>query len=334
MANGKSRVILNPIYVGGMCVTPADTAGVRGNLDSGDPTRLTLFGNTPGILGVYDAADPTVLSRNLCSVGRIGANHWFDKEFLVCGPPETGLASSSLITLAALKAADPSNDDAYYNSILLAMQSGAAAYAVDTKLRVAHFLSQIGHESSFRAVSENGVYTAPRMKEIFGCRGGSKNFDKITGDCRLDPATEQPMRLRDKLWSDEQSYAGNASNLLSYAYASRLGNGDEASGEGYKYRGRGMVQLTGKINYQKFTDSHNARLSADRQDFVVNPDLLISNITYAVESAFYFWDSAKVAAVADKDDVEAVTLKINGGTNGLEDRRARVNRVKAVLGLT
>ena len=238
------------------------------------------------------------------------------------------------ITLETLKAADPSNDDAYYRSILPGMQTYAAAYAVNSGLRIAHFLSQIGHESSFRAALENGNYSAPRMKEIFGCKGGSKNFDKATVDCKIDPATKQPMRLRDKLWANEKDYAGNASKLLSYAYAGRLGNGDEASGDGFKFRGRGMIQLTGKTNYQKFSDAHNAHLKTDRQDFVANPDLLVSNIGYAVESAFYFWNAVNVAASADADDINAVTLKINGGLNGIDDRRARLQRVKAVLGLT
>ena len=244
------------------------------------------------------------------------------------------MANPNSITLEALKAADPSNDDIYYRSILPGMQTYATAYAVNTGLRIAHFLSQIGHESSFKAVVEGGIYSAPRMKEIFGCKGGPKNFDKATGDCRIDPANKLPMRLRDKLWSNEKDYAGNASKLLSYAYAGRLGNGDEASGEGYKYRGRGMIQLTGKSNYQRFTDSHNARVKTDPQNFVANPDLLVTNIGYAVESAFFFWDAANVSASADANDVEAVTLKINGGLIGLDDRRARLARVKAVLGLT
>ena len=242
--------------------------------------------------------------------------------------------ASSIITLEALKAADSSNDDAYYRAILPGMQTYAAAYAVTSGLRMAHFLSQIGHESGFKAVLENGNYSAPRMKEIFGCKGGPKNFDKITGDAKIDPVTHQPMRLRDKLWTNEKDYAGNPSKLLSYAYAGRLGNGDEASGDGFKYRGRGMIQLTGKSNYQKFSDAHNAHLKTDKQDFVANPDLLVSNTGYAVESAFYFWDSANVAVSADADDINAVTLKINGGLNGLDDRRARLTKIKAVLGLT
>lgn len=242
--------------------------------------------------------------------------------------------ANSTITLEALKAADTSNDDAYYRSILPGMQTYATAYAVNTGLRIAHFLSQIGHESGFKAVLENGNYSAPRMQEIFGCKGGPKNFDKITGDAKIDPATQRPMRLRDKLWTQAKDYAGNPSKLLSYVYAGRLGNGDEASGDGFKYRGRGMIQLTGKSNYQKFSDAHNAHLKTDQQDFVANPDLLVSNIGYAVESAFYFWDSANVAVSADADDINAVTLKINGGLNGLDDRRARLIKIKAVLGLT
>ena len=230
------------------------------------------------------------------------------------------------ITTALLKAADSTNTDEYYDSIVEAMTKYAEAYAIDTALRVAHFLSQIGHESGFRIVEEAGSYSAKRMREIFGCRGGSGNYDAAKDDCKLG-------RLRDKLWTEEGKYAGNPKNLLGFVYASRLGNGDEASGDGFKYRGRGMIQLTGKTNYSKFTTSHNAKSPEDQRDFVENPDLLVTNTTYGIESAYFFWDARRLNTIADSDDVVEVTKAVNGGTIGLPDREKRLNRIKKELGI-
>lgn len=230
------------------------------------------------------------------------------------------------ITTALLKAADSTNTGEYYDSIVAPMATYAEAYAIDTALRVAHFLSQIGHESGFRVVEENGSYSAKRMREIFGCRGGSGNYDATKDDCKRG-------RLRDKLWTEDARYAGNPENLLGFVYASRLGNGDEASGDGYTYRGRGMMQLTGKTNYSKFTTSHNAKNPDDPRDFVANPDLLVTNPAYGIESAFFFWDARGLNALADADDVVGVTKAVNGGTIGLPDREKRLKMVKKELGI-
>ena len=243
--------------------------------------------------------------------------------------PQPGPAA---VTVALLRAADPSNSDAYYAGIADALADYARRYAVATPLRLAHFLAQIGHESGLRAAEENGNYSAPRMREIFGWRGGRAQYDRAGDDCRLGP-DGQPARLRPKLWLEADSYAGKPERLLSYVYANRLGNGDEASGDGYRYRGRGLIQLTGKSNYAAFTEAHNARSPADLRDFVAEPDLLMSELKYAIESAFYYWDARTVNALADQDDLEQVTRAINGGLNGLEDRGERLARIKKVLGI-
>lgn len=231
-----------------------------------------------------------------------------------------------ILTADLLHAADSSNSDGYYKSIAPPMDSYADAYDISTPQRIAHFLAQIGHESRFLIGEENGSYSGIRMRQIFGCRGGAGNYDSNSDDCTKG-------RLRDKLWVDEDKYAHNSINLLGYVYALRLGNGDEASGEGYKYRGRGMIQLTGKDNYAKFTAAHNKNNPDDARDFVVNPDLVKTDLRYGIESAYFFWDTKQLNEIADTDDVEAVTLAVNGGTIGLADRTARLNRVKAVLGI-
>jgi predicted chitinase len=230
------------------------------------------------------------------------------------------------ITTTLLKAADSTNTDKYYDSIVEMMNQYAEAYAINTALRVAHFLSQIGHESGFRIVEENGNYSAERMRKIFGCKGGLKNYDAAKDECTKG-------RLRDKLWTEKTKYANNSKNLLGYVYASRLGNDNEASGDGYKYRGRGMMQLTGKTNYSKFTASHNKKNPDDPRDFVANPDLLVTDTKYGIESAYFFWDSRGLNAIADSDNVGDVTTAVNGGLNGLPDREARLKRVKKALSI-
>jgi predicted chitinase len=243
--------------------------------------------------------------------------------------PQTGQAA---VTVALLRAADVSNPDAYYAGLVYALNDYARRYEVNTPVRLAHFLAQIGHESGFRALEENGRYSAPRMREIFGCRGGAARYDRALDDCRLG-ADGQPERLRPKLWLDADSYAANPERLLAYVYANRLGNGDEASGDGYRYRGRGLIQLTGKDNYAAFTAAHNARNGTDLRDFVAEPDLVMSELKYAIESAFYYWDARTVNPLADLDDLEQVTRAVNGGLNGLEDRGARLASIKKVLGI-
>ena len=234
------------------------------------------------------------------------------------------------LTSALILAADASNPQSYIDGIAPAMDASAQAYGVNTARRVAHFLAQIGHESGFRTREENGNYSAQRMRQVFGCKGGMKNYDSAKDDCQLG-------RLRDKLWSQESTYANNARNLLNYVYAQRMGNGDEASGDGFAFRGRGMIQLTGRSNNADFTTTHNQKMPADKQDFVAQPDLVSSVPKYGVESAFFFWERNNLNALADGADFEkalqAITEAVNGGLNGLDDRRARLNRLRPLLGL-
>lgn len=112
-----------------------------------------------------------------------------------------------------------------------------------------------------------------------------------------------------------------------------MGNGEEASGDGYRYRGRGMIQLTGKDEYRYFTNMHNKKNPSDRQDFVASPDLVISSMEYSVESAFSFLVSKGLNVSAKSSSVYDVTFKVNGGYNGYDDRRVRFNKVAELLNI-
>ena len=217
------------------------------------------------------------------------------------------------VTIEMLRAVGARGDDKYLNGIALHINRLAHMYGVNDKHRMCHFLSQIGHESRFRIVEENLNYSETNMKKVFGCSSGGW----VNGNCLPEK------RRRLKLWNSPSMYANNPENLGNYVYANRLGNGSEASGEGYKYRGRGLIQLTGKSNYRMYTEVHNRKNPNDQQDFVAFPDLVLSSTEYGVESAFVWWDMNKMnqsCTGSSDEDIRRVTKRVNGGYNGLEDR--------------
>lgn len=231
---------------------------------------------------------------------------------------------SGSITLEMVLAANLGQNEPQCKKVLPYLNKYADAYGMKDKKELAHFLSQIGHESGFVITEENLNYSGKGMRRIFGCKKGPKNYNKTNDDCDLG-------RLRNKLWTQESTYAHHPENLANYVYAGRMGNDDEASGDGYKYRGRGMIQLTGKDGYRYFTNMHNKKNPSDSQDFVASPDLVISNEEYGVESAFSFWVSKGLNVSAKSLSVYDVTFKVNGGHNGYDDRRIRFNKVAELL---
>jgi putative chitinase len=173
--------------------------------------------------------------------------------------------------------------------VLSQIPETAKKFNITNNLRLAHFLSQCGHESGgFKAVSENLNYSADGLKKIFG-----KYF---------------PGNLA-------ESYARQPEKIAARVYGGRMGNGDESTKEGFKFRGRGYIQLTGKSNYTNFTKFIG-------EDCVSNPDLVATK--YPLASAAFFFDSNKLWGICDRgaDDatVTAVTKRVNGGTIGLVDR--------------
>jgi predicted chitinase len=220
------------------------------------------------------------------------------------------------ISFDVLKKLAPNTNDDTLKNVLDGLNENLNAYAINTKYRICHFLSQLAVENGFNISSENLSYSAKRMREIFGCKGGSKNYSRQTDECSLG-------RLRNKLWTEESNYEHNPENLGNYVYADRYKNGAENSGDGYKYRGRGLIQLTFRGNYQDFTISHNEKHPTDIQDFEQTPDLVATNYKYAVEAAFYFWRSRDINSLSDgttDDDVKKITRAVNGGANGLQER--------------
>lgn len=186
------------------------------------------------------------------------------------------------------------------DSVLAQIPDTAARFNITTNLRLAHFLAQCAHESGgFRAVTENLNYSAQGLKTTF-----PKYF---------------PGRLN-------ESYARQPERIANRVYSSRMGNGNETSGEGWRFRGRGYIQLTGKSNYAAFD-------KFVEDDILANPDLVATK--YPLASAAFFFNNNKLWAICDKgaDDatVTAVTRRVNGGTIGLADRLKHFKEYWALL---
>lgn len=160
-------------------------------------------------------------------------------------------------------------------------------YGINTPLRIAHFMAQIEHESGLKPISENLNYSAQRLVDIF------------------------PKYFKNRIESN--LYARQPEKIANRVYANRMGNGDYQSGEGWKYRGRGFLQITGKENYFNLANDTDI-------DCLKNPDLLLEEAN-AMISALWFWQKNKLNNFADKDDIIGLTKRINGGLNGIEHRK-------------
>ena len=187
------------------------------------------------------------------------------------------------------------------DNVIAQIPSVMSTFKIDTALRLSHFLAQCGHESvGFKAIQENLNYGAKGLLGIF-----KKYF----------PTEAKALQ-----------YERKPEKIANLVYGSRMGNGDEASGDGYKFRGRGYIQLTGKNNYVAFGKAIN-------EDIAANPDLVATK--YPLLSAAWFWSSNSLNALADKgaDDasVTAITKRVNGGTIGLPDRIKHFKEYYALL---
>ncbi|ENM3928519.1 type VI secretion system tip protein VgrG [Vibrio cholerae] len=210
-------------------------------------------------------------------------------------------------------------------------------YEIDTPIRIAHFLSQIAHESGcFSSLTEGSNYSHMAAKLKFSKYRSYVDSLK-SGSINKFIREDNPARCKQP-------------DLFNFVYSSSNGNGDEKSGDGYKYRGRGLIQITGKDKYSRFTSVHNSKNPDDTQNFVINPDLVSENLNYAVESACIYWRhwgalSKKFNANGDinilidnaPNDVELISQAVNGGSyghsNGLDDRIDKFNKIKNSLGL-
>jgi putative chitinase len=190
--------------------------------------------------------------------------------------------------------AKPENLEKFCDALNEAMNE----FEINTLQREAMFLAQCGHESGlFSAVTENLNYKAETLTKV---------FPKYFRDVNPEDFAKQPEKIANRV------------------YASRMGNGDEASGDGYRYRGRGLIQLTGKNNYSACGEALGKDLHSD-SDYLATPE-------GAARSAGWFFQENGCNESADADDVVKTTKIINGGNIGLEERTHLYNKAKEVLG--
>lgn len=174
-----------------------------------------------------------------------------------------------------------------------------AKYQINTPQRIAMFIAQCGHESlNFTVLEENLNYSAKGLNAVFG-----KYFQRAGRDANA--FHRQPERI---------------ANVV---YADRMGNSNAASGDGWKYRGRGVIQLTGAHNYAMFADAIGKKLSQIIE--------YVSTKDGALESACWFWNKNDLNRYADNGDIKGATKRINGGYNGLSDREHHYHRAMSVL---
>lgn len=163
--------------------------------------------------------------------------------------------------------------------------------------RIAAFLAQVGHETlSLQRTSENLNYSANRLLTVW-----PKRFNQYSAAV----------------------YARRPEDIANHVYANRHGNGDENSGDGWRYRGRGLFHITFRNNYSTVGGALGL-------DLVSDPDLLLEPDN-AAKSAAHYWSTKNLNVLADKGDIDTISRIINGGTNGLEDRRRRYNKALSVL---
>jgi putative chitinase len=208
-----------------------------------------------------------------------------------------------------LEAAGVKDPDKWLDAVVQTCQE----FEIDTLERIAAFIAQTAHESGgYTMLTENLNYKAATLAACWPNRFAVLGADK------------KPIKDNGKLvpTAVANSIAGKPELIANMVYSSRMGNGPAESGEGWKYRGRGLKQLTGKDNYNRCGQALGV-------DFVGNPDLLLEPL-YAARSAGWFWKSNNLSKFADVEDLEGMTKKINGGLIGIADRKARYQKVKSV----
>lgn len=202
-----------------------------------------------------------------------------------------------MITLEKFKQLFPSNKNP--QDWVTAINTICPRYNITHGPRLWMFLAQCGHESnSFTIVSENLNYSREGLLKVFPKYFDVKNVDQ---------------------------YARKPIAIASRCYANRIGNGDETSQDGWKYRGRGPIQTTGKANYEAFSKFYFTDDTA-----VKNPDILLEPMV-GIAAACFFWTKNNLNEISDREDVTRATKVINGGSHGLEDRKTRFANAKRIL---
>ncbi len=200
-----------------------------------------------------------------------------------------------------MKAIYPAAPEPAVSNLVVTFNRWAGKFGIDTPLKTAHFLAQLLHECcGLRVMEENLNYSAQGLLRTF-----PRYFNKVTAN----------------------QYARRPQKIANRVYANRMGNGNEASGDGWMYRGRGCIMLTGKDNYRAYQNSGFCVGS------IMDSPSLIAKSPGCFKSAMWFWWRNGINAIAETDNIREVTRKVNGGYNGLEQRSRLLAKAKLALGI-
>ena len=206
-----------------------------------------------------------------------------------------------ILTKAQLLRAIPELNKKAIDSYVASFNQFAIPFGINTPLRMIHYVSQTIHEAQYlKRTEENLNYSAEGLLKTF-----PKYFNAQTA----------------------KEYARQPERIANRVYANRYGNGNEASGDGWKYKGRGMIMLTFKSNYEAFN-----RSDVCTEDVVNHPEK-VAKFPLDQVSSMWYWEAHNLNALADKDDCEAITKAINGGLNGWAERKYLVRRLKTEFGI-
>ena len=264
-----------------------DPNGVDGNFGAGTRDAVMAFQQSKGLQADGIAGPATLAALQAASGGAASSGGGEVSGGATVGTAAaTAPATAPNLNLAALAGKVP-------QAVIDQIPGTAAKFGITSNLRLAHFLAQCALESTnFSATVENLNYSAQRLLQVF-----PKYFKNV----------------------DVNAYARNPQKIGSRVYANRMGNGDEASGDGFGYRGRGYIQLTGKNNYQSFTDHIG-------EDCVANPDLVATK--YPLSSAGFFFNSNNIWAICDQGADDGTVRKVSALVNGRDPANGLAERLQ------
>ena len=227
------------------------------------------------------------------------------------------------ITAAQLSTLFPDAEDDYLAQVAAELNTDLPQYGLDSPLRCAHFCAQVMQEAgpALEAKSESLNYSPAALQANFSYYRDHPAEAAQDGYSK-DPETGKIVK------------PANQEQIADKVYADRIGNGDIASGDGWRFRGRGFIQVTGRANYGALAIENGKIYGVDGADFVTNPDLPIT-LPYSVRSAVCFWVQHGLPALADHGssglNVDAITAVINKGTNSYAQRRANFQKAFQVF---